>query len=325
LNDYSQVPDEARITDFSGWLSNFRFWSKALNEDEWREHVRNYNSIGVENPMLNWNYVNIQSGSWEHLRLNSMLVQDTRQAISTGSGGSHLSGPPDSVSGPAGGMLFIDFSENGFHLTGSNFPINQDVLVGELFDFSHLSPYFDEASSNQKIRVRSYQDLDLVEQTPWAGIAPVYEIVPSEQPTDDVRFIIEFSLIDALNRDIITMFSNFDAIDNALGAPELLFSSDYPDLVNLSNVYFNRIKDKLNFQAFFEFFRWFDTSIGTFITQLIPRKTRFKGTNFTIESHMLERAKHEYLSSEIYLGDSIRTNLDSVILLQQIAGVIVKY
>jgi hypothetical protein len=222
-------------------------------------------------------------------------------------------------------LTLIDFSENGLHLTGSGFPVGQDVLVGEFFDLSYLSPYFDEASSDQKVRARSFLDTDLLATTPWAGPAPVYEVPPSEQPTDDVRFIIEFSLIDALNRDIVTLFSTFDALDNALGSPELVFSPDYPSLENLRNVYFNRIKQRLNFQAFFEFFRWFDDSIGTFIQQLIPRKTRFKGTNYTVESHMLERAKQEYVTYNMYLGDGNRTNLDASILLQQVEGSVVRY
>ena len=308
LNDTSVAPTEARTTYFDGRISNVRFWSKALTVDEWREHVRNYNSVGVEDPLTNWNYVHTPSGSFSRLRLNSMVAQDVRSAVNTAS------------LGTLGTIQFIDFSENGFHLTGSGFPLDAEAVVGEFFDLSYLSPYFDEASSNEKVRSRSYQDLNLVEQTPWAQLAPVYEVTPSERPTDDVRFIIEFSLIDALNRDIVAMFATLDAIDNAMGAPELVFSPDYPDLERLRRVYFARIKQKLNFQAFFEFFRWFDTSIGTFIQQLIPRKTRFKGTNFTIESHMLERHKLEYRSSEIYLGDSIRSNLDAVILLQQIAG-----
>lgn len=314
LNDNSRVPDEARATDFNGRLSNVRFWSKALSLDEWKEHVRNYNSVGVTDPLVNWNYVTTRSGSFGKLRMNSMIRQETRQAYSTASSGIAI-----------GDIQFIDFSENGFHLTGSNFPIEEDVVVGEVFDLSYISPYFDEASNNEKIRVRSFQNQDLIDATPWAGTAPIHEIVKSEQPTDDVRFSIEFSLIDALNRDMITMFATLDALDNALGSPELVFSPDYPDLDRLRNVYFNRIKQKLNFQAFFEFYRWFDTSIGTFIQQLIPRKTRFKGTNFTIESHMLERAKQEYLYSEMYVGDSNRLNLNSVILLQQIAGTARKY
>jgi hypothetical protein len=210
-------------------------------------------------------------------------------------------------------------------LSGSGFRTDAPSVVGEMFIHSFPSPHFDEASTDEKIRIRSFQTQDLVDATPWAGVAPVYEIVKSERPTDDVRFSIDFSLIDALNRDIVTIFSTFNALDNALGSPELVFSPDYPDLEKLRNVYFNRIKEKLNFKAFIDFYRWFDVSIGTFITQLVPRKTNFKGTNFIIESHMLERHKLEYFSNEIYLGEEDRSKIKDVLLLQLIAGVIRKY
>lgn len=310
LNDNSATPVEARTTDFVGRLSDVRFWSKALTETEWREHVRNHSSVGVEDPLVHWNYETKRSGSFARLRMNSMTRQDTRRADPTSSVGS---------------ITFLDFSENGFHLTGSSFPIEIDIVVGDIFEVSYLSPYFDEATSDEKIRIRAFQNQELIDTTPWATVAPLHELVASERPTDDVRFTIEFSLIDALNRDIITMFATLDAMDNALGAPELQFSPDYPDLERMRNLYFNRIKEKLNFQSFFDFFRWFDTSIGTFIQQLVPRKTRFKGTNFTIESHMLERAKQEYFYNEMYLGDTNRANLNAVLMLQQLVGVVKRY
>jgi len=307
LNDSSAAPGEARATCFDGRMSNVRFWSKALTLDEWREHVLNYASTGVVDPLVNWNYVSTRSGSFEHLRLDTMTKQDTRNADSSG----HIT--------------LIDYSENNMHLTGSGFTPSGEAVVGEVFDTSYISPYYDEASTNEKVRVRSFNDYDTVQHTPWASLTPVYEILPSEAPTDDVRFAVEFSLVDALNRDIIKLFATLDSLDNALGAPELVFCSDYPDIEQLRNVYFNRIKDKLNFQAFFELFRWFDMSIGTFIQQLIPRKTDFMGVNYTIESHMLERHKLEYLSSDIYLGDSNRARLNSTILLQQIVGTLRKF
>jgi hypothetical protein len=313
LNDTSMSDPEARVVAFTGMQSHLRFWSKALTEVEWAEHVRNPRSLGVQDPLVNYNFVTTRSGSFEKVRMDSFDKQDTRRAIATAS------------IGPLGTITFLDFSLNGMHMTGSGFPIDKDCIRGELYDLSYLSPYFDEATTNEKIRLRSFLNQDLVNATPWAQVAPVYEIVKSEQPTDDVRFSIEFSLIDALNRDIITLFATLDAIDNALGAPELVFSPDYPDLDRLRNVYFNRIREKLNFKAFFEFFRWFDTSIGTFIEQLIPRKTNFRGTNFVIESHMLERHKLEYLFSEIYLGESDRNRIRDVLLLQQVAGSIRKY
>jgi hypothetical protein len=313
LNNTTYSDQEARVTAFTGMMSHLRFWSKGLSDIEFTEHVKNHRSLGVEDPLVNYNFVTTRSGSFGKIRLDSFGKQDDRRANATAS------------LGTLGTLTFLDFSQNGMHMTGTGFPIDSDTLKGELFDTSYISPYFDEAATNEKIRIRSYQNQDLVDSTPWASVAPVYEIVKSEQPSDDVRFSIEFSLIDALNRDIVTLFATLDSIDNALGAPELVFSPDYPDLERLRNIYFNRIREKLNFKGFFEFFRWFDTSIGSFIEQLVPRKTNFKGTNFTIESHMLERHKLEYFHNEIYLGESVRSRIKDVLLLQQIAGTCRKY
>jgi len=119
--------------------------------------------------------------------------------------------------------------------------------------------------------------------------------------------------------------SSFDFMENAIGSPELVYSPDYPDLDRLREIYFNRISTKLNFQGFFEFFRWFDQSLGRFIEQLVPRKTLFKGTNYVIESHILERNKLEYQVPEIYLAESNRERIRDVLLFQQIVGTLKKY
>lgn len=283
LNNTTQVLDDAaRETSFDGRILNVKFWSKAITEKEWTEHLKNYQSVGVSDPIKNYNYVTTATGSFEKLRLNSLQKQDIKIANSLNE------------------ITFLDFSENSMHMLGTGFPNDRNCLTPEIINYSHLSPYFDEAVSNEKIRVRGYDDEELINRNPWASPAPVYEIVRSEAPQDDVRFSIDFSLIDSLNKDIMSVFSSLDSVSDYLGKPELMFSPDYPDLEKLRNVYFNRIKDKLNFKAFMDFYSWFDSSIGTFIEQLLPRKTVFKGSNFIIESHVLERHKHEYYFSENY-------------------------
>lgn len=312
LNDTS-IANEARSLDFSGMMSNVRFWSKSLTDNEWLEHVKNYKSTGVEDPFTNFNYNRSAPGSFQRLRLNGLMKQTTRRANSTSS------------LGTLGSITFIDFSQNGLHLTGSGFPLESDCVKPDIIYYSHISPYYDEAATSDKIRVRSFQDQTLVDITPWASVAPVSELIKSEQPLDDPRFSIDFSLVDALNRDIVNIFATLDSLDNALGDPTLENSPDYPSFETISNVYFNRLVTKLNFRAFFDFFKWFDDSIGTFIEQLIPRKTKFKGTNFVIESHMLERHKVQYYSSEMYLSESERVRYADSFLLQQVEGTLKKY
>lgn len=302
LNNTIDAPDIARTVDFDGKVGYVRFWSKALTEKEWRDHVRNYKSQGVETPLTNFNYVTNKSGSFAKLRMSAIEKQSQKTANSSGE------------------ILFLDFSENDIHIVGSGYTPLATASFGELFDRSYLSPYYDEYVASEKIRIRGFMDDQYLADAPWAVSGPVTEYPADEIPLDDARLSIEFSLIDSLNKDIVNMFATFDELANAIGDPTLAFSPDYPDLEKLRNVYFNRLSEKLNFRSFFEFYKWFDTSISTFIEQLVPRKTRFKGTNFVIESHMLERHKLEYYSSEIYLGDSTRSRIRDTLLVQQIVG-----
>ena len=77
--------------------------------------------------------------------------------------------------------------------------------------------------------------------------------------------------------------------------------------------------------SFFEFFKWFDSAVGTMIEKLIPRKTHFLGVNFVIESHMLERAKLTYNYSDTYLGSKNRHGLKGTITLQQYVGQVKRF
>jgi len=203
-------------------------------------------------------------------------------------------------------MEIFDFSQNQLHLYGTNFDPYFETIIPERFFFSYISPRIDEASTVEKVRSRSYLNFENVISSPYAEVAPVYDIPRSELPTDNTKFTIDFSIVDTLNQDIITIFSTLDILNNILGNPELLYSPDYPGLENLRNIYFNKLTDKVNLKNFFEFFKWFDTNIGTFVAQLIPRKTKFLGTNFVIESHMIERPKMEYFSVDSYIGEANR-------------------
>jgi hypothetical protein len=280
--------DVALQTNFDGKVSQVRFWSKNLTVPETKEHIRNFKSAGVESPRVNYNFDNTESGSWERLRLNIATDQPVTESDSLGS------------------IILTDFSQNQFFGSGTGFENDTQVIKPETFYYSHLSPRFDEASTDNKVRIRSMLDQDNVDEFD-ASAAPLYEITPSEVPNDDTRFSIDFSLIDSLDEDIITIFATLDDLDNILGEPNLLYSPDYPALENLREIYFNRLTDRINLKSLYEFFKWLDTSMGMFIEQLLPRKTNYLGTNFVIESHMLERPKVRYKNEEIYLDEDLRS------------------
>lgn len=307
LNSTDYADTEARTVSLQGQVGMVRFYSRAVTDDEWLEHVRNYKSTGVSNPHVNWNHGGVQTGSFERLRLDVPMEQE------------------DTTTTSGGTLNFFDYSQGNMHLTGTGFPASTRVLKTDIFRYGMFSPLFDEASTSDKVRVRGFQSYDNVVKYPHSSVAPNFGPEPSEPPTDDTRFSIEFSLVDALNRDIVNIFGTLDELDNALGSPELLFSYDYPDLEHLRTVYFNRLTEKMNFQTFFEYFKWFDSSISAFILQLIPRKSRFYGTNFVVESHMLERAKMQYHHYENYLGVQNRIASSRDIRLQLFAAALRKF
>ena len=304
----STYPNICRYNIFSGSVSQMRFWSKYLDDNEWKEHALNYSSMGATNPELNFNFVSSESGSFGKIRLDVSTEQDVVSSDGTGN------------------IELFDFSQHNNHCSGSGFTPSTLVIKPEQINFSYISPKFDESSTTNKIRVRSYLEFEnAVQEGDYAGIAPIYSIRSSEQPIDNTRFSIDFSVVDALDKDIMKIFSTLDCLDNIIGSPELMFSPDYPRLETLRNIYFNRLTGDINLKGFFDFFRWFDLSIGSFISQLLPRNTKYFGTNFVIESSCIERNKVEYQYADIYVGETNRANLQGNLLLQQIIGNFKRY
>jgi hypothetical protein len=297
LNSIPSSTQEARSAGFTGRISQARFWSKGLSVAELQEHSRNFKSLGVETPQVNFNFNTSRTGSFERLRLDYSMDQVLTQSNTTGS------------------FTVFDFSQNELHGSGSSFENSAQVVKPETFYYSMLTPHYDSVSSNNKVRPRSFIDPDNVGS--GQSVAPLYVLPPRDQPRDDARLSIDFSVVDALNEDIVKLFATFEEIESALGRPEMLYSPDYPRLSALRQIYFQRLTGIMNLKGFFEFFKWFDESMGKFIEQLVPQKTDFRGINYVIEPHALERAKLQHQSAEQYVGPDRRHSQFGNIYLQQ--------
>ena len=312
LNSFGPSSEEM-TTDFEGKVGHLRMWSKGFTDDEWKEHVRNYTSLGVVSPFDNFNFNTHATGSFQRLRVDA----STDQAITTAT----------EIGDPLGdGFIEIfDYSQNEKHLSGTGFEPENTVIKPENFYFNIISPKYDLLQSSNKIRARGFMDEDNVKNSANAIQGLVHEIPLYEKFFDDARFAVEFSSIDALNEDIIKMFSSLDVINDILGQPNLMFSDSYIELENLQKIYFNRLTDKLDIDAYLGIFKWFDDSYTKIIKQLLPKKTKYMGTNFIIESHMLERNRFRYLFDDIYMNSSERDNSRGNIFLSQIVGTIKKF
>jgi hypothetical protein len=306
LNDTS-VSSDAQETNFTGLMTNARFWSKYTTDIEWKERAKNYASVGIENPSINYNFTPNLTGSFERL----ILQTDYRQ---------HTTG-----SDVLGNISLFDFSQNNIHFEGSNFEKSKIVFSPQRVDYEVLSDNFDVNIAKNKVRVRSFQNLDLITDSSLASISPIYEVNPSEEVFDDNRFSIDMSVMKGLNENILSMFANFSSLDDALGKPNLIFSDTYPKLIEYRKNYFHNVLEKIDLLKYRNLFKWIDNSFTDIIYSSVPRSTNYLGINFIYESHVLERNRFKYLFDEIYLKALPRETFRGNLLLSQFVGKLKKH
>ena len=302
--DYNNVTN-GRITNYSGKISHMRFWTKNLTKPEQIEHAQNPFSVSVENPITSNSFPNtpivtlngagtayvetplgkysgrysgtLPVNSWERIRQSFDMLQAS-PTFTTGS------------------FELIDTTQNLDNVQAFG---NAGMYYRDDFIYTIVAPDFDSNSTSNKIRVRSYLDEDTAKENN-AYHGNLTEL-PLETGIDDRRFAIESSLVGALNEDMINVLGNVNILNNFLGAPELEYAVEYPELKKLEDLYFNRVEGRVNYNVMIEFQRWFNNNFASLVEQFIPHTADFLGINFVIESHLFERHKMEYKQGDVHV------------------------
>ena len=77
----------------------------------------------------------------------------------------------------------------------------------------------------------------------------------SDIASDTNEVSLEFNLVDALNEDIVKIFSSLEDFNNLIGEPVMKYRDEYSDLEGIRRRYFERMSDTLNFTQFFGLFK----------------------------------------------------------------------
>lgn len=170
----------------------------------------------------------------------------------------------------ASGSLY-DASGNG--RTGGS---ANDQYLRFLLDYNFIAPV-EYGWNEEKVRIVD------------GAVVPV-----GETWNDSAALALEFNLIDALNEDISLMMSSMDNWNNVIGDAANRHRESYPALDRLRRQYFSRLSGRINFRAFADFLDFFDRSFVELVGRLLPARADFKGAEFVVESHMLERPKVQY-------------------------------
>jgi hypothetical protein len=125
----------------------------------------------------------------------------------------------------------------------------------------------------------------------YRSLEQMYPSLGSEIP--DINLLeVAFSPQNEINNDIISSLGYFN-IGEYIGDPRQISSSatTYPDLVNLSNNFFQKYFASYNLFDYIRLIKYFDNSLFKMIQDFVPARTSL-ASGVVIKQHLLERNKY---------------------------------
>ncbi len=176
----------------------------------------------------------------------------------------------------SGKVSVIDSTPAGLTGSGIGYAVGKVPFNKFLEDYTYI-PSIDYGWNQKKVRLFS-----------GSSISPFDEY-------QDERFVsLELNMVDALNEDISHLMTSYDELVQFIGLPVNRYRESYQGLGQMRETYFKRLQGNLNFRVFADMLDFFDRSFVKIVQRLLPARSVFKGDEFIVESHMLERPKYQY-------------------------------
>jgi len=264
-------------------ISSLRFWYDYLTDEEIKLHSFESTNFGRNNP--NWNPDYFLSISSDRVFTKSdtlALNWDFSNVSSSDSNGQFIvedltSGSLQEASSNEFGWFsgLVGYQYPGF---ADEFLENDDQVVNKEYVLSAKKQNPEIINGNDLIQTPDTDDVTRIKDSK----AITYYLS------------IEKSMAQVVNDEIMNWFATIKGYNNLIGEPVERYKAEYSGLRQMREIFFKNIGSTLNFEKFFEFYKWIDSSLSNIIEQLIPLSTNAstKVRNM-VESHMLERSKYE--------------------------------
>jgi hypothetical protein len=252
---------------FSGSIQEIRFWSKTGSVEAFKDFTMNPSSI---------DYTSLENEYSNYLAFRLPLGNE----LYTGSTSVHP-------------------KISGSWVTTSSFVGTSTAYISNTSSFqSNIESFFyDQPIAGIKNRVTdkiqivssSYPTGSVLSQ--YRSLEQTYPTLGSETP--DINLLeVAFSPQNEINNDIISSLGYFN-IGEYIGDPRQVSSSatTYPDLVNLSNGFFQKYFATYDLFDYIRLIKYFDNSLFKMIQDFVPARTSLI-SGVVIKQHLLERNKY---------------------------------
>ena len=107
-------------------------------------------------------------------------------------------------------------------------------------------------------------------------------------------FAFEKSMSKVISEEMMNAFGSLKDFNNLIGEGVNRYRDEYKALKFVRQKFFEKVgNDEIDFDRFYEFYKWFDSSLSFMLGQLVPASAEFADNVRTVvESHALERSKY---------------------------------
>jgi hypothetical protein len=267
-------------------ISSIRYWLSKLSDEALLEHSKDPLNFGASDPTEN-----IISDSLKYIPASETLVLHWDFDKVTGSDNGSGIGPSNTSDAK---FIVEDLTSGSLDSTAYGWigQVNkyQFLGAGDFFIRNDVSVVRRETiDSAKRKQPESLNDADMI------SILNQEDDLIFTRDSEPVNhyFTIEKSMYQVISDEIIKTFGTFISLNDLIGEPVNRYKQQYKKLGLLREAFFDKVQNDIDVEKYMEFYKWFDSSIGDMIEQLIPLSANFSNTLKTvIESHILERNKY---------------------------------
>ena len=289
----------AHRTNFSGSLlhssdvkiGGLRYWHKCLTNEEIKKHAFDSLNYGTEHPEQNaYAYrKSIDVPEYETLALDWGF-----NTLSSSNASGEFT-VPDLSSGSSAQTSRYDignilkYQHTG---KGTNFAASATASFDALFIPNARQKLPEVQNSSDMIEI-----FENDEKTLKRNRRPINHF-----------FAIEKSMHQTVSEQMVNMFAGMTAFNDLIGQPVNQYRSSYKQLNRLKHLFYERVREEIDFEQFLDFYKWIDSSISTAILNLVPASANInESVRNLYESHILERSKYRRKLSTLTFAEPTLT------------------
>ena len=286
-----------------------RYWLDYVDDEALTSHALDADNHGSWRPTryafpFNATASNGDATQFDTLALNWEFSQNTGSngggqfVVADESSGSFDIAQVEQRFGPnIGSILNIQHTGKGYGFAGSS----TDAIKKEFVVSSRLN------------------DLETIAPADMVNVLTTDQQIVFQIDSRPINYFYAFekSMSKVISEDMINLFGTLQDFNTLIGAPVNRYRQDYKSLNFLRQKFFEKVgNDEIDFDKFYEFYKWFDSSLSYMLGQLVPASADFaENVRTVIENTTLERSKYRNIfpfidqESNVFSA-SLQSNVD---------------